>query len=196
MPDADLQLISLSSELVEQALELCEACVGKNLYTKEMLLKAVEDSRQKFLLLVTSENKPAAYFYFRLIEIEEAEKLAKMSLAKLKKLTCKENPLIGNMQSIGVIPEYRNRQLSNYLVEQCLQWLTEETEADIVMGVCWKPGGKVPMEKTLKRYGFSHLADAKRLWYDRTELVCPVCRGRCECDAAIYYKKLERNAAR
>ena len=125
----------------------------------------------------------------------EAEKLAKISLSKLKNLTGKEKPLFGNMQSIGIIPEYRNRRLSNYLVEQCLQWLIEKTEADIVIGVCWKPGGKVPMEKTLKRYEFSHLADVRRLWYDRVDLICPVCRGRCECDAAIYYKRLERNVA-
>lgn len=195
MPDMNLQLISLTAELVETALELCEACVGKNLYTKEMLLKAAEDPKQKFLLLVTSENKPAAYFYFRLIEIEEAEKLAKMSLDKLKKMTGKEHPLFGILQSIGILPGYRNRQLSNYLVEQCLQWFLEETEADIVIGVCWKPDGKVPMERTLKRYGFSHLEDVKRLWYDREDLVCPVCLGRCECDAAVFYKRLERNVA-
>ena len=114
---------------------------------------------------------------------------------KSKNLTGKEKPLFGNMRSIGIIPEYRNRRLSNYLVEQCLQWLIEKTEADIVIGVCWKPGGKVPMEKTLKRYEFSHLADVRRLWYDRVDLICPVCRGRCECDAAIYYKRLERNVA-
>ena len=78
MPDTNLQLTSLSAELLEPALEICEACIGKNLYTKEILLKAIADPKQKFLLLVTSENKPVAYFYFRLIEIEEAEKLAKV----------------------------------------------------------------------------------------------------------------------
>lgn len=195
MPDTNLQLTSLSVELLEPALEICETCIGKNLYTKEILLKAITDPMQKFLLLVTSENKPVAYFYFRLIEIEEAEKLAKISLLKLKNLTGKEKPLFGNMQSIGIIPEYRNRRLSNFLVEQCLQWLIEKTEADIVIGVCWKPSGKVPMEKTLKRYEFSHLADVRRLWYDRVDLICPVCSGRCECDGAIYYKRLERNVA-
>ena len=69
MHDTNLQLTSLSAELLEPALEICEACIGKNLYTKEILLKAIADPKQKFLLLVTSENNPVAYFYFRLIEI-------------------------------------------------------------------------------------------------------------------------------
>lgn len=192
MSKDDLTLVPLTRELIEPTIAMCGECVGKNLYTEEMLLKALERPEEKFLLLVTPENKPVAYLYIRLIGIEEAEQIAKLSLSKLKELTGKDTPLIGNMQSIGVLPEYRNHDLSKYLIELGLQWLTEETEADIAFGVCWKPYGKVPVEKTVKSFGFSHLADSRRVWYDRTDLICPVCKGRCECDAAIYYKRLDR----
>lgn len=196
MKTEDLSLVPLSAELLEQTVAMCGECVGENLYTREILLKALKQPEQKFLLLVTPENKPVAYIYFRLMGLEEAEQLAKHSLAKLQELSGKEKPLLGNLQSIGVLPAYRNCDLSKYLVECYLRWIQEETEADMAFGVFWKPCGKVPMEKTLKSFGFSHLTDSKRVWYDRTDLVCPVCKGRCECDAAIYYKRLERNVER
>ena len=48
------------------------------------------------------------------------------------------------------------------------------------------------MEKNLKKFGFCYLVNSKRVWYDKKELICPICNGRCKCDGAIYYKILER----
>lgn len=193
MNTEELIVAPLSNDLLEQAVDLCGECVGENLYTKEMLEKAIQQQNHFFYLLLTPENKAVAYIYFTLMEIREAERLAKHSLDRLKENTQKSDPLIGNLQSIGVHSKYRQKQLSKRLVKIYLQWLLDKTPAEIAFGVFWKPNGMVPMEKTLKAFGFSHLADTKRVWYDKTELICPVCGGRCECDAAIYYKQLERN---
>ena len=56
--------------------------------------------------------------------------------------------------------------------------------------VCWKPGGVVPLGKALSECNFDFLAETKKVWYDDTELICPYCKGRCLCDAEVYYKLL------
>ncbi|MGN1231726.1 MAG: hypothetical protein ACI4TP_07480, partial [Anaerotignum sp.] len=123
----------------------------------------------------------------------EAEKLSKQALQQLDSQVFQPRSLLGILQSIGVSEEYRQHGLSQILVEAYLQWLISRTEADIAFGVFWKPNGKAPMAPILQKFGFYHLIDSKNVWYGNEELVCPVCGGRCSCDAAIYYKILERN---
>lgn len=182
----------LTQERMGKALELCDACVGKNLYTKADLADVMDSSEKQFFFLMTPDETAAAYIYFRLINLEEAERLSKLRLLQMGHPAFEETALIGNLQSIGVRPEYRHQGLSKRLVERYLQWLMNESKADMAFGVFWKPEGKVPMESTLKKFGFHHLVDSPRVWYDKKDLICPVCRGRCSCDAAIYYKVLER----
>ena len=66
-----------------------------------------------------------------------------------------------------------------------------EISVDVAFIVCWKPRGIVPLGKALADCRFDYLAEAKRVWYDDTELICPYCNGRCLCDAEGYYKLLD-----
>lgn len=182
----------LSEEFLEQTVQLCGECVGQNLYTKDMLETAIQNEKHKFYLLVTPKKETVAYIYFILQDIRQAEQLAKHSFRQFCEEIHNESPVIGDLQSIGVHPQYRKRHLSEFLIKTALNWLWNESEAEVVFGVCWKIYGSVPMEKTLKKFGFLHLTDVKNIWYDRTDLYCPVCKGRCRCDAAIYYRILER----
>ena len=60
--------------------------------------------------------------------------------------------------------------------------------------ICWNAGGKVPLEKALQECRFVHLFSAKMIWYNKKELYCPYCKGRCKRDAEVYFKKVkERN---
>ena len=60
--------------------------------------------------------------------------------------------------------------------------------------ICWNAGGKVPLERALQECKFVHLFSAKMIWYNKKELYCPYCKGRCKCDAEVYFKKVkERN---
>lgn len=186
------KLVPLSAERVEEALALCDECVGKNLYTREQLLEAAERETQRFLLLLDEKNEAIAYVYFRLIELLEAERMAKQPLPRLREITGKEAPLLSNLQSLGVLPHYRHYGFSVPLVAHYLRWTEEESGADLAFSILWKPNGKAPMAETLEGFGFSYLTDAKRVWYDRENLICPICGGRCSCDAAVYYKKTGR----
>lgn len=189
----ELTLTPLTQELLEQTVELCDKCVGKNLYTKAELSEVMNEKERWVFLLVTPKGKVAAYVYFRLTDMAEAERLTKQSLQKFEEKGFKKHSLLGLIQSIGVCEEYRHCGLSKRLVEISLQWFLENTGANIAYGILWKPHGKAPMEAALKEHGFSHLTDSKNVWYDNEKLVCPVCNGRCRCDAAIYYKLLKRN---
>lgn len=189
----ELTLTSLTQELLEQTIKLCDKCVGENLYTLSEFAEVMESRDKKIFLLVTPKGKVAAYIYFKLADITEAEGLSRQSLQDFNEKVFKKNSVFGILQSIGVCEEYRNYGLSERLSEIYMKWLLENTDADIAFGVFWKPNGKAPMESVLKKFGFSYLTDSKNLWYDNENLVCPVCNGRCRCDAAIYYKLLERN---
>lgn len=193
MKTEDLLPMALTHEFLSQAVELCGNCVGENLYTESELTEAIKQPEKEFILLMTPQNEAAAYIYFRLIDLQEAQKLANHSLEQLLELGFDETVVIGNLQSIGVSLEYRNHHLSEWLMKIYLKWLTDKTKADIAFGVFWKPCGIVSMEKTLKKFGFRHLTDSYNVWYNKEDLICPVCKGRCRCDAAIYYKRIERN---
>lgn len=193
MQTKDLTVTPLTWELLEQTVELCDQCVGKNLYTKAEFAEVMERKDRQIFLLLTPKGKVVAYIYFRLTDIAGAERLAKQSFQQFKEKGFDPYSLFGILQSIGVREEYRHCGLSEKLIEIYLQSLLKETAADIAFGVFWKPNGIAPMESVLKKYGFSYLTDSSNIWYDNENLVCPVCKGRCRCDAAIYYKLLERN---
>lgn len=193
MQTKELTVTPLTWELLEQTVELCDQCVGKNLYTKAEFAEVMERKDRQIFLLLTPKGKVAAYIYFRLTDIEGVERLAKQSFRQFKEKGFTPYLLFGILQSIGVREEYRHCGLSEKLIEIYLQSLLKDTEADIAIGVFWKPNGIAPMESVLKKYGFFYLTDSPNVWYDNENLVCPVCKGRCRCDAAIYYKLLERN---
>ena len=188
----ELILTPLTLEYLDQATQLCGKCVGENLYTKSIIEATIKQQNQQFFLLITPQKKAVAYIYFKLINLREAELLSKKSLSKLKQIVKKDDLIIGNLQSIGVLAEYRKYKLSEYLMKVYLEYLLKNTQADIAFGVFWKKNGEIPMEKNLKKLGFCYLVNSKRVWYDKKELICPICNGRCKCDGAIYYKILER----
>ena len=96
---------------------------------------------------------------------------------------------VGKIQSVGIKENYRGRDISVRMIEFALEEL-KNSIVEMIVGVCWKMGDNVPMKKTLWECGFVYLSEAKKIWYDDTELICPYCMGRCQCDAEVYYKIL------
>lgn len=184
-----LTMERLAAADVGDAAALCGRCVGKNLYPEEYLAEVIHKPGHYYSVLMTPEKRIAGYIYYYLTGLQEAAALAKLSPEQIPALPTGRSPVFGVLRSIGVDEAYRRNGLSVKLVEHYLEQL-HGAGADVAFGVFWKPDGSVPMEKTLKRFGFSHLTDAHLIWYDNEDLVCPFCKGRCRCDAAIYYKIL------
>lgn len=180
----------LNQEYLEDAVLLCDQCVGKNLYTAEYIQSLLDKPDHYFYLLLSPEGKAIAYIYFFCTDIEEAARISNISVEQIAKACGKQAPVIGNLQSIGISMQWRGLGLSNQLISFSLEQLHTKLQADMAFGICWKPKGTVPMASTLSRFNFQYLTDAHGVWYEKDNLVCPYCEGRCLCDAAIYYKLL------
>lgn len=176
---------------LDRATKLCDRCVGKNLYSKANLASIIDNPIHYFYLLETPQRVAVGYIYFFLTDLDEMATLSKLPRERLSVISQKNNPVIGNLQSIGVVEEYRHLKLAAELVRFFLKHLKTHSTVDTVFGVLWKIDGYVPMEKTLKEFDFRYLTDAHMVWYDNQDLICPYCKGRCKCNAAIYYKSIE-----
>lgn len=184
----------LTKTYLDRAVALCNSCVGENLYPRTELEKVVDDPDHFFYLLFIPKGEVVGYIYFFLTNLEEMTSLSKLPGEQLALISKQRNPIIGNLQSIGVAKEYRKHGISEILMEFYLSKLQEHSSVDVAFGVFWKTRGHVPMEKTLCAFHFIYLADAYGVWRDKKELICPFCQGRCICEAAVYYKPLEKEA--
>ena len=179
----------LTEVYLDQVTALCGQCVGENLYPRSSLAAIINSPDHYFSLLLAPEGEIAGYIYFTLSGLEDMARLSKMPRDRLAAVSEKSEPLIGNLQSIGIAEPWRGRGLSRLLVRHYLEQL-QRIGADTAFGVFWKPQGQVPMERTLLGLQVRCLGDAPLVWYDRDDLVCPYCRGRCVCDGAVYYKPI------
>lgn len=191
-----LSVQHLTPDYLDAAAELCDQCVGKNLYPKSYLASVPDQPDHYFDLLVTPEGEAVGYFYFYLTDLADMAAQAKLPKERLSVVSPKADPVIANLRSIGVAENYRSHRLSEALLRLALDRLQTAARADAAVGICWKAGGRVPMDQILQTLGFQYLSDAHRVWYDNEALVCPYCQGRCVCDAAIYYKRLGKEVIR
>lgn len=180
----------LTEEYLDRVTELCARCVGENLYPRSYIASIIHNPDHYFSLLLSREGEIAGYIYFHLCTLEEAAAEAKLSRGELSVIAPAEHPVVAKFQSIGVAPPYRHLGLARRLVELALGQ-AREARADAAMCIAWKVGDRVPMGDNVLSCGFRYLTDSHLVWYDKENLVCPYCGGRCRCDAAIFYKTLE-----
>lgn len=183
------RLCPLTKEETGVARSLCDACVGQNLYPEEEILRAIEEKDRFFYLLKTDKGEPAGYIYYRLTDEASIASSAKIDRAVLRAVYRENGKKVGRIQSIGLKEPYRGMGLAAQMIGFALGALAAMS-AEAVFIVCWKPGGMVPLSKALKQCGFDDLTEAKKVWYDDADLICPYCKGRCRCDAEVFYKLL------
>ena len=97
--------------------------------------------------------------------------------------------LVGKLQSVGIKEAFRRQGLAVLLMEHALAQFAGKGVENVFI-ICWNAGGKVPLEKALQKCQFVHLSSAKQIWYDKKDLFCPYCKGRCKCDAEVYFKRI------
>ena len=180
----------LLEEEVNEARLLCDECVGENLYGAEEIASAVGAVDRFFYLLKSEAGEPVGYIYYYLTDPEDIAKYAKLDAELFRKVYSRTDKKVGKIQSVGLKEEYRGigfaAQMINFILERL-----KELSIDVTFIVCWKPGGILPLGKALSECKFAYLSEAKKVWYDDTELICPICHGRCLCDAEVYYKRLD-----
>ena len=179
----------LRREEIDEAQRLCDACVGKNLYAREEIAAAIDARDRFFYLLKNEKEETVGYIYYYLTDEAYIAKYAKLDVALLRAVYRQQEKSIGKIQSIGLKREYRGMGLAAEMILFIVEDLRSmDTEAVFI--VCWKPEGVVPLGRTLLNCDFHFLTEAKKVWYDDADLICPYCHGRCVCDAEVYYKLL------
>lgn len=187
-------LYSLEKEDIEETLQLMDRCVGENLYQKEELEQAIGSSERAFLLLRTAEGELAGYIYYYLTNEKQIAEDTRLTEQRIQQV-CQQDTLapVGKIQSVGIKEAFRRQGLAVWLMKYALRQFAEKGIGEVFI-ICWNAGGKVPLERALQECRFVHLFSAKMIWYNKKELYCPYCKGRCKCDAEVYFKKVkERN---
>jgi GNAT superfamily N-acetyltransferase len=179
----------LSEDEVGEARLLCDGCVGENLYGTEEIASTIGDKDRFFYLLKSEAGETVGYIYYYLTDVEYIAEYSRLEINLFRDVYSSTDKKVGKIQSVGLKAEYRGIGLAAQMIQFILGKL-KEFSIDVAFIVCWKPGGVVPLGKALAECNFNYLAEAKKVWYDDTELICPYCKGRCLCDAEIYYKLL------
>lgn len=174
----------MREEDVDAVKRLSDSSVGKDLYLREELLSLI-GGENYFYLLYSPEGEFAGYLYFYLTDSLEAERTAKLPKGSLEQLCPGKVPL-GNIQSIALVPSFRNMGLSTELIRFASESLSR-LGARLAFVICWKAGENVPLGMTMQAAGFRFLAETENVWYNNLNLICPICKGRCRCSAAVYY---------
>ena len=187
---AVFSLKPLSIEEIEEARLLCDDCVGENLYSKDEISATIDSQEKFFYLLKGEDGETVGYIYYYLTELKYIANYSKLDIELFGTVYSDINKQIGKIQSVGLKTSYRGIGLATKMIQFVLSELKAKF-IDVAFIVCWKPGGAVPLSKALSECDFKYLVDAKRVWYDNTELICPYCKGRCLCDAEVYYKLLD-----
>lgn len=184
---AVFRLQPLRIEDVEEVRLLCDECVGKNLYSADEIANTLDAPDKFFYLLKNEDGETVGYIYYYLADQEYIAKYSKLDLTLFRDVYAPEHKKIGKIQAVGLKAEYRGSGLA----AQMIRFILDELKAILIEAafiVCWKPDGIVPLGKALGECGFRFLSEAKKVWYDNDELICPYCNGRCLCDAEVYYK--------
>ena len=192
----EFYLQPLEKEDIEETLGLMDQCVGENLYQKEELEQTIGRGDKAFLLLKTAEGELAGYIYYYLTTADQIAEDARLGVQKIRQVcgqdalaSVREPQFVGKLQSVGIKQAFRRQGLAVLLMEHAL-WQFAKMGMENVFIICWNAGGKVPLEKALQKCRFVHLSSAKMIWYDKKDLFCPYCKGRCKCDAEVYFKRI------
>lgn len=187
-------LRKIGHEDVETVRRLADRCVGENLYSAEEISSAIGSSNRFFHLLQDEHGSAVGYIYCYLTTEEALAEYSKLDGSIFQALPYRHGRRVGKIQSVSVDHEYRGMGLATAMMEFVLEEMGK-LSVDAVFIVCWKPQGTIPLQKALQECGFSFLSVARHVWYDDTRLICPYCRGRCTCDAEVYYKMLKGDEA-
>lgn len=92
-------------------------------------------------------------------------------------------------KSAAVLRRYERRGVMRALAAAGLETARWEGYG-CLFASAWVYRGERPIAGTFRAFGFAPLYKRERLWYGDAGYTCVVCKGRCTCDAMIYYKKL------
>lgn len=183
-------LSPLKYEELDSALSMFDSCVGRGLYTRNDLYEILVKPLHYILILRDSDGTYAGYLCFMISDAAETAEDIKIEPDRITALSGKSSPVTACLRSIGLMPPYRGRHLANSVTHQLIHMLNI-SGYDILLGAFWKVGDIYPIHKVVDSFGFRFDGIIRHPWSDVKTLYCPVCGGRCMCDAGLFYIKPE-----
>lgn len=187
---SELVLCPLKTEDVHTAKGLCDECVGKDLYSEEEIRNSIDARQSFFYLLKDKDGEAVGYIYFHTTGVQQIAEDGKLDMCLLRSVCPVGTVTAGKIQSIGLKDHYRRSGYGKYMIDFAVRKF-KELNLQSVFIICWKKGNDVPLGNTLNQCRFHFLSTTKMVWFDHPRLYCPYCRGRCRCDAQVYYKILD-----
>ncbi len=185
-------LSPLEYDDLDSAVKMFDECVGDGLYTRQDLVDMLEKPLHYVYILRDTGGVEAGYLCFTVSDAEEIAKEIKIGTDKLTSLAGKSNPTVMRFRSMGMMPDYRRRHLATSLTHHFIN-IFNMLGCDLLVGAFWKIGDTYPMYRIIKSFDFRFGGIIEHPWSDVETLYCPVCHGRCMCDAGLFYITQEGN---
>ncbi|MCR4655389.1 MAG: GNAT family N-acetyltransferase [Lachnospiraceae bacterium] len=171
----------------EEIVQFCEDCFGENYTFVPEMRGFIEDEENRLFVMEDDGRIIAAVLYLKDdkrsvmedMEVEEAD-FDRISGGK---------PVLHHKFCI-VRNDYRGRGLMTELMEKALAELERENVYGAVFGQAWIRQEEMPMENICARTGYHPYKRQISPWWKYADRTCNICKGRCKCDAMVYYRKL------
>ena len=102
---------------------------------------------------------------------------------------CEGKPVLHHKFSM-VREDCRGRGIMTGLLSEAFSELEREGIYGAVFGQAWVKNGTIPMEGICTNMGYTPYKHQISPWWKFSDRECSVCKGRCKCDAMVYYRKL------
>lgn len=183
--DAEITVVNGTEAYYEDIQRLCDERYGAGYIGRENFALWLKNARLLKIALV--DGVFAGFAVMLPASVTDVMTHMAMPESDVRRISGDRPALI--YKSAAVVKKYEHCGIMKAMAEQGLN------EARLmgygsVYGSAWIIDGKIPIEGTFRAFGFQRLYERQMLWYHDENYRCIVCKGRCTCDAVIYYKKL------
>lgn len=164
----------------------CE-CFGRGYTSNEQMREFIDDERNR--VYVEYDDKGLCGASMMLIEdkdkISEDMEVTSEDYDRLSR----GKPCLHHKFCV-VRNDRRKDGLMTAVLQEALAELENEGIYGAIFAQTWIVNDEIPMARVCDRIGYKQYKRQYRPWYKITDGYCIVCKGRCKCDAMVYYRQL------
>ncbi|MFI3128893.1 MAG: GNAT family N-acetyltransferase [Bacillota bacterium] len=188
---SELKIQKLKKKDIKIAKKFTSNLVGEGIYTKSTIKKAIKSKKHHFQILKLN-GECVGYHYYAFAKQKDIPKILGNTKPSTAFESCQSDEKLAIFCSIGILPEYRNRGISDFAITEAISHAKSEN-CTMLVAYAWQKGNKAPAENPLKRHGFQLFETVENAWQDIENLKCTVCgKEKCECTAKIFTKRIEK----
>lgn len=162
-------------------------CFGENYTFDEEMQRFIDDERNR--VYVEYDDKGLSGAFMLLAEDEDMiSKSMEVKSDDYDRIS-QGKPCLHHKFS-AVRTDRRQDGLMTAMIQEAIADLENEGKYGAIFGQAWIRNGEIPMAVVCDRAGYVQYKRQIRPWYGITDRYCNICKGRCKCDAMVYYRQL------